>query len=94
MAGVLHEPGSQFGPCNHKCHHNSCAGWRRMAEAVCGLCHQPIGYGRRYLRDYRVGSDPRVPNLVHKVCADAEDQLPQERLVSAASMFASHARGE
>jgi hypothetical protein len=49
-AGSIAAPGTQYGPCNVECGHSDCASVRRMAEAPCTWCGQPIGYDRSMYR--------------------------------------------
>jgi hypothetical protein len=66
--GYLASPGTEYGPClNRDCGHTDCAMTREDAEALCGTCHEPIGYDRAFY----VNSAKR-PNrvLVHAVCLE------------------------
>jgi cytochrome c553 len=60
-AGMLPKPGTKFGPCKKSCQHKDCEQTRADAAAMCGICHEAIGYGRLF---YREGS-----GLVHELCA-------------------------
>ena len=104
-AGVLSDPGTKFGPCEHACHHSDCAETRRMAASECRICHHAIGYGRRFYHDYVVGTNPRTRLYVHAACREDEvvaqqkaereaHAAAQQSDVGLASVFASHARGE
>jgi len=62
-AGILPEPGSDFGPCATACAHTDCAVTRRTAEEACRYCGKPIGYGVRIYRD-GIGH-------AHAICVEA-----------------------
>lgn len=49
-AGVLQEPGTDYGPCVDACQHRDCAETRKMAAAECAHCSEPIGYGVPFYR--------------------------------------------
>lgn len=59
--GVLPAPGSTYGPCEGECHHIDCAHLREMAETICHLCNEPIGYGVAFQEDEQ-------DRLVHYEC--------------------------
>lgn len=41
-----------FGPCEDVgCGHRDCKATRAMAESICRLCEQPIGYDVRFYHD-------------------------------------------
>lgn len=68
-AGILQEPGSEFGPCVDECAHRDCAETRKMAAAECVHCDEPIGYGVRF---YHVDTVPvRTHPVGEKVYAHA-----------------------
>lgn len=64
-AGILSKPGSESGPCLTNCNHSDCDSTREMAQTVCVMCGEPIGYERRFYRDPKRG-------LVHAVCLESE----------------------
>jgi len=66
-AGYLSKPGAKYGPCERGCLHTDCAGLRRMANSICGLCGQPIGYE---VRIYNEGEPGKDDNLAHAVCLE------------------------
>lgn len=43
-AGILHTPGTAFGPCDGECKHIDCAEARYKADVICHYCETPIGY--------------------------------------------------
>ena len=69
-AGVLPEPGTEYGPCVEPCQHIDCAGTRADAASPCQECGQPIGYGRRF---YAVGDAKpgQRRTLSHATCLEA-----------------------
>lgn len=67
-AGVLSEPGTQYGPCIEDCKHVDCAATRRHAAVICPDCHKPIGYGNRFYRDQEEGEEADWTRLVHMMC--------------------------
>ena len=46
-AAILAKPGTEAGPCVEPCEHTDCAATRKMAEAECVWCDEPIGYDTR-----------------------------------------------
>lgn len=49
MAAIsIPTPGTELGPCAQPCEHRDCAANRAMAEAICTVCEEPIGYERRF----------------------------------------------
>ncbi len=62
-AGMLPEPGSEYGPCKKECQHTDCALTRKMAATVCTYCSKEIGYGRLF---YDLGDDKLVHYLCHE----------------------------
>lgn len=68
---ILSPPGAETGPCLEEgCAHRYCALVREQAGAKCGLCGEPVGYGRRHYGDAELGS-------VHATCFEA--RLEEER---------------
>lgn len=68
-AGIISPPGSEFGPCESDCTHRDCAESRMMAEVLCGLCHERIGY------DVRLYGSGR--KLDHAACREKDaDSCP------------------
>ena len=59
-AGFLSKPGTKLGPCEDSCEHRDCALTRKMAETVCHLCDEKIGYDTAF---YEVNS-----KYVHGAC--------------------------
>ena len=47
-AGVLAAPGTEYGPCDSECRHTDCALTRAMADDLCTICGEPIGYDIRF----------------------------------------------
>jgi hypothetical protein len=68
-AGVLPKPGTKFGPCKKACVHRDCILTRKMAEAKCPKCGQPIGYGVGF---YETGEDgfEGMGSYTHAACAE------------------------
>jgi hypothetical protein len=58
-AGQISKPGSRYGPCV-ECSHIDCAKSRDMAQTICGICSEPIGYETGFYID--------EGNLVHAYC--------------------------
>lgn len=75
-AGMWHEPGTTYGPCAGECQHIDCAATRRAAESPCSLCHDPVGYGRRFYIDPD-GGTPQDGPYVHAGCL--EERLDDDR---------------
>lgn len=74
-AGVLSEPGTEYGPCAGACAHRDCAELRKVAAAACHWCDEPIGYDKRYYRvDENVVEGGQVvgktDGYVHAVCEE------------------------
>jgi hypothetical protein len=72
-AGVLAEPGTEYGPCTDPCEHIDCAETRRMAAGKCRLCWKPIGYGRRFYVD-PVSAGTINLRYVHASCFETESE--------------------
>lgn len=49
--GYLAPPGHAYGPCGWRCGHMECRHQRRVAESVCRLCQNLIGYEVRFAAD-------------------------------------------
>lgn len=64
-AGVLSEPGTEYGPCAEECKHTDCKTTREMADSLCPFCEKRIGYDLRF---YRLDVD----GLAHAVCAELD----------------------
>lgn len=62
-AATLPKPGTEYGPCEATCEHTDCAETREMAEAVCPLCHETIGFDVRFYNSADRG-------LVHAHCLE------------------------
>lgn len=73
-SSALPEPGKivrgeEIGPCVEPCEHRDCAETRRMAESICSICGQEIGYETRFYRE----PDQDSPNkLVHAICLEGQ----------------------
>ena len=52
-AGSIPAPGTRLGPCLDPCGHTDCAASRQMAQALCGLCRQAIGYETNFFMQDR-----------------------------------------
>jgi hypothetical protein len=63
-AGMIAKPGTEFGPCADDCTHTDCAQTRALADAMCQLCGEPIGYERRF---YLVHP---APDVAHATCEE------------------------
>jgi len=50
-AGFISLPEAEYGPCNEACAHKDCAESRRIAEAPCRICGDPIGYEKSYFQE-------------------------------------------
>lgn len=61
--GYLPKPGSEVGPCVLGCEHKDCRATTAKAEGICGLCGQPIGFGRGFYDDNDHGT-------VHASCLE------------------------
>lgn len=69
-ASRLPRPGTKLGPCK-RCQHIDCSETRDMAEGVCRICSEPIGYDRRFYRDDIVGDrGPETKAYVHASCLE------------------------
>ena len=64
-AGTLSAPGTQFGPCAIGCKHTDCAKTREMADTLCTVCLNAIGYDVRF---YELDDK----TLVHANCVETE----------------------
>jgi hypothetical protein len=42
------KPGSITGPCETLCSHETCRAMRVASKRTCRLCHQAIGYEKKY----------------------------------------------
>lgn len=62
-ASVLPPPGATYGPCEGSCAHSDCRASREMAESICPICKDRIGYKCRFYDDARHG-------LVHAICVE------------------------
>ncbi len=51
----LSAPGEKNGPCEGSCEHEDCAWTRGVAESLCPLCDNPIGYGERFYQPEKDG---------------------------------------
>ena len=60
-AGQIAAPGAAAGPCVQDCEHRDCALTRAMAESICRLCGDAIGYDTRFYEE-----DPG--GYVHALC--------------------------
>lgn len=67
-AASLAAPGTEYGPCEGTCEHTDCAATRRMAEAPCVRCREPIGYDVAFFREE--GGDPYT-EIAHAKCVYA-----------------------
>lgn len=69
-AGTLPIPGTEYGPCLDQCDHVDCAQIRAMADAICPMCRQPIGYDRRFMANPSFDHQQaiRENRLLHYVC--------------------------
>lgn len=47
-AGILPEPGTDYGPCEGECSHRDCKETKEMAKKECPECGEKIGYGVRF----------------------------------------------
>lgn len=65
-AGVLSKPGTKFGPCENQCKHKDCAVIRLMADTLCSVCLETIGYDKRF---YELDDK----TLVHALCIESEN---------------------
>jgi hypothetical protein len=73
-AGFLSQPGSKYGPCQPTCEHKDCALTRMMAETLCTICDQPIGYDTDF---YRAGDGTNPNRLDHALCAELQVEAEQ-----------------
>ena len=64
-AGIMGNPGSEFGPCIDPCNHRDCEASRTQAASIWAYCGRPIGYGVRYYADEPGG-------WCHAVCLEVE----------------------
>lgn len=61
---TLPAPGDDDATCPEPCKHLDCQANRRVAEHVCRLCGEPIGFGVKFCLDpYRLDGE------IHFVCA-------------------------
>ena len=67
-AGRLPEPGSKY-LCKAICEHTDCADIRRVAETLCRVCREAIGYNRRFYRDT---DHATMDDFVHAVCLETK----------------------
>ena len=65
---LLPKPGTKTGPCKDECEHIDCAKTRSMAESMCSICDEEIGYERAF---YASDDEPDV--LDHAVCAQEKE---------------------
>lgn len=72
-AGSLPAPGTEYGPCVEACEHRDCAATRRMLEAPCRICGEPIGHERRFYDETDRDTAPAQLVLVHAVCLWQQD---------------------
>lgn len=63
---LLPKPGTKTGPCKGECEHTDCAKTRSMAESICSICNEEIGYERGF---YAKDGDTQRGVLDHAVCA-------------------------
>ena len=78
-AGVLPKIGTKYGPCEGECQHKDCALNRKMAEAPCKICGEPIGYDTRF---YNVG-DSNGLDLTHALCEEERIEAKQAKEAAA-----------
>ncbi len=64
---VLSRPGTECGPCIFPCQHPDCLASRNMAESVCPICGQSIGYDRRFFLS--------EGSYVHAVCMEDKNNV-------------------
>lgn len=89
-AGTLPAPGTEFGPCDPVCSHTDCAETRREAETSCYLCHEPIGYERRFYRDRHISTG--AWRYAHAACL--EEDVDRTNADNAAAENPRRRRGE
>lgn len=59
-AGMLADPGTEYGPCSESCTHRDCAASRNQSATACRICGGPIGYRRLFFAEGQ--------HLVHERC--------------------------
>ena len=47
-----------YSPCPHACGHDECREWNKVAEAICSVCNEPIGYENEFFEFKRDVRDP------------------------------------
>lgn len=65
-AGILPEPGSEYGPCLQLCEHSDCRLTRSMAESACEICGLEIGYNTRFYKTDKLNV------FVHAICREKQ----------------------
>jgi hypothetical protein len=97
-AGTLSAPGTEYGPCDSSCAHLDCAETRRQAETPCFLCHEPIGYERRFYRDRHISTG--AWRYAHAACLEEDNERrtvaaenPRPRRGESAMEFTGRALG-
>jgi hypothetical protein len=76
-AGILSEPGTEFGPCENPCEHSDCRITREMAQAACSICGLEIGYGTRFYNERNAPGHSARPNVfVHALCLEKQVERP------------------
>ncbi len=71
--GHLSSPGSEFGPCKHRCEHVDCQDTKRMANARCPHCGKRIGW-KKYFYVLEVDPDTNAASkLAHASCHERSE---------------------
>jgi len=74
----LAPPGAQYGPCNTDCPHPRCKRSRKIADSICRLCTEEIGYETDYVQDRKRPAGEHVhADCRKKEIAVESDEVPQ-----------------
>lgn len=69
-AGIMQQPGSQYGPCPKPCEHDDCRDTRELAATPCARCGAVIGFGVRF---YHLTG---TPGYAHAACEEIRTERP------------------
>ncbi len=61
---TISKPGTGFGPCNGPCKHRVCIEARKIADQVCRICGDVIGFEKQFI----IESRPEILYL-HTACS-------------------------
>lgn len=65
---IVSAPGEEYGPCSEACTHPDCLAKAQLAEAVCPLCGERIGYETRFYHNDPIHSQRGLDKVEHAEC--------------------------